>query len=318
MASGDFTRINSNIAAMNSLNSLRNINTKLGVHQMRLATGKRINEAAEDPAGLTIATKFRYRSSGLGVALDNIGDAKNLLAVAEGGLAKINDILIVMRDKTLQAASDALGSAERDAIKAQLDSYAKQIDNIVDETKWNNNQLLDGMATFKSYDDLGAEVTGVMTFQTGADSNEITTFTLKEFDATGAELFDGKHDSTSLGVDSLDVSIHGTPGDYSDPDPLNHTPGTGATGALETLDAAIAKVSKSLSSIGALSARLTFKEETLSVARVNTEAAFNRIMNADMASEQLEATKLQILQQTATAMLAQANMAPQSVLSLFR
>lgn len=293
MASGDFTRINSNIAAMNSLNSLRNINTKLGVHQMRLATGKRINEAAEDPAGLTIATKFRYRSSGLGVALDNIGDAKNLLAVAEGGLAKINDILIVMRDKTLQAASDALGKTERDAIKAQLDSYAEQIDNIVSETKWNDNKLLDGLQAF-SLDEASA---GTVTFQTGADANEITTFELKTTGATFG------HGSADLGVDKTTLVVD------------THTDATAAVGAL---DAAIETVSGSLSSIGALSARLTFKEETLSVARVNTEAAFNRIMNADMASEQLEATKLQILQQTATAMLAQANMAPQSVLSLFR
>lgn len=289
MASGDFTRINSNIAAMNALNSLRGINTKLGIHQMRLASGKRINEAAEDPAGLTIATKFRYRSSGLGVALDNIGDAKNLLAVAEGGLSKINDILIQMRDKSLQAASDALGSAERDAIKAQLDSFNEQIDNIVAETKWNGNTLLDGLSKFDS---------NKIVFQTGADADEKTEFTLA-----------ANHDSTGLSTKVADGAGDGAH-DVASYD--------NATAYIKRLDEAIETVSGSLSSIGALSARLTFKEETLSVARVNTEAAFNRIMNADMASEQLEATKLQILQQTATAMLSQANMAPQSVLSLFR
>ena len=86
MARADFTRIATNIAALNSLNALRNVNNKLATSQVRLATGLRINEAADDPAGLVIATKFRARSEGLGVAMDNIGDAKNLLAVAEGGL----------------------------------------------------------------------------------------------------------------------------------------------------------------------------------------------------------------------------------------
>jgi len=401
MASGDFTRINSNIAALNALNSLKSINNRLGVHQLRLATGKRINSAEDDPAGLTIATKFKYRARGLGTALDNIGDAKNLLAVAEGGLQKINDILIEMRDKALQAASDALGDDERTAIFRQLESYAEQINNIVDETKWNNNALLAGMAS-------------KMIFQTGADANEITEFQLSS-----------SHDAITLGVNvsetgsasveaktALPVGVSGlataTVGsgltelasgaytveitDYTaetdvaagsvtfrvldgngnavpiwsgdgngtvtsrtvtleqghnntvtlelgrgfEFDIHSRTAGTGsfmvdyrasggsvsnqanATAYLNDVASAIDTVSRNISYIGALSSRLSFKEETLMVARVNTEAAFNRIMNADMAYEQLEATKLQTLQQTATAMLAQANLAPQSVLNLFR
>ncbi len=136
MAQADITRIASNIAGLNSLNALNNVNTKLGIHQLRLATGKRINEAADDPAGLTIATKFNAKSRGLGgVALDNIGDAKNLLSVAEAGLTKINDILLVVRDKSEQAANDALGVAEREAIRKQIDELLTEIDKIVDETE---------------------------------------------------------------------------------------------------------------------------------------------------------------------------------------
>ena len=136
----DITRIASNIAGLNSLNALNNVNTKLGIHQLRLATGKRINEAADDPAGLTIATKFNAKSRGLGVALDNIGDAKNLLSVAEAGLTKINDILLVVRDKSEQAANDALGVAEREAIRKQIDELLTEIDKIVDETEWNGTR----------------------------------------------------------------------------------------------------------------------------------------------------------------------------------
>lgn len=387
MAQGDFTRINSNIGAMNALNSLKNINTQMGVRQLRLATGKRINEAADDPAGLTIATKFKYRASGLGTALDNIGDAKNLLAVAEGGLQKINDILVQIRDKSLQAASDALGSDERTAITNQITSYLTQIDNIVSETKWNGDQLIAGSIN--------------KNFQTGADGGEITNFSLAQnFSQTGGHLNIALGATVRADVDlviNADVTAFGngvTVGGKAELASGTYTVQTdaaankwrvvdqfgnavsissaangsgaltsdwqaaaagawdtgrgltitfadatlangeakavytsaggavdnsnNATGYLANVNDAISKVSKAISDIGALTARLTFKEETISVAKVNTEAAHNRIMNADMAAEQLEATKLSILQQTATAMLGQANQGPQSILSLFR
>lgn len=280
MAVADFSRINTNIGAFNALNSLKTVQNKLSVHQLRLATGKRINEAADDPAGMTIATKFAYRASGLGVALDNIGDAKNMLAVAEGGLQKIVDILVKMRDKAEQAASDTLGADERDAIKGQLDAYAAEITAIVDGTKWNDQTVLD----------LSAD----LVFQTGPDTDASSQITLAAADFQAV-------DGTSLAVDTLDV-----------------TSGANARTAMGTIDTAIATVTGNLQALGALVARLNFREETVTVAKVNVEAARSRIVDADMAYEQLEATKLQILQQTATAMLAQANAMPQNVLSLFR
>jgi len=130
MAQADYTRIATNIGALNALQSLRTINNKLGIHQQRLSTGKRINSAADDPAGLTIATKFLSRSEGMKVSLDNIGDAKNLLSVAESGVSRINDILVQMRNKVLSAASDTLGTEERAAIQTQLENYAAQIDDV--------------------------------------------------------------------------------------------------------------------------------------------------------------------------------------------
>ncbi|NLA06516.1 MAG: hypothetical protein GX872_02665, partial [Firmicutes bacterium] len=366
MAQADITRIASNIAGLNSLNALNNVNTKLGIHQLRLATGKRINEAADDPAGLTIATKFNAKSRGLGVSLDNIGDAKNLLSVAEAGLTKINDILLVVRDKAEQAANDALGVAEREAIRKQIDELLTEIDKIVDETEWNGTQLIDGTADLK--------------FQTGYLSDGVTPITLSK-----------AHDARKLGVNleaSLEVDestpvdevvaqigladVTGAPaprGDYTinvtftkgataDQNELKYevTGPTGfstiseeltgtagndkwgteidfgcgfkmklgtmpsasanksynvyfapanavdsnenATAYMSKIDDAIATVSDSIAKIGASVSRLTFKEETLVVAKINTEAAYSRIMNADMAAEQLEATKLQILQQT--------------------
>ncbi|MGB9596898.1 MAG: flagellin, partial [Candidatus Poribacteria bacterium] len=186
MAQADFTRISTNIAALNNLNSLRSINTKLGTAQLRLATGKRINQAADDPAGLTIAMKLSARNEGLKAALGNIGDAKNMLSVAEGGLQQINDLLIEMKAKATQAASDTLGADERDAIRQQLVSLAKQINDIVDETRWNNSRLLDGSVN--------------KTLQTGATNEDTTQWMLRTNSATATTGVG--HNAVELGVAS--------------------------------------------------------------------------------------------------------------------
>jgi len=518
MAQADFTRISTNIAALNNLNSLRSINTKLGTAQLRLATGKRINQASDDPAGLTIAMKLNARNEGLKAALGNIGDAKNMLSVAEGGLQQINDLLIEMKSKATSAASDTLGADERSAIQQQLQSLAKQINDIVGENKWNGTSLLDGnvnmtlqtgasdtdttkwiLNTGSAGDSHGALDLGVATGSTtvatlavasgstvdasfdtsteatGATSvssfdglEELATGTYKfkvadtATDATtgkaiqigtpagieeftggtsdvGFELSSGTYKLTvgaSGIIGSLDYTITDTTGtviatatgvdatattslvdaagkklgidikldaDMNTGDELefeyiaggqvkmelyqvngnseqlvnvdnngaddatdvtatkfymdagaSYDIGRGLEVALKAfgnikigdaskfmytqagdvsvdvstslaartymtaVDGAIGKVSGSLNNIGSLVARLNSKEITVGVDQVNTEASFNRIMNADMAYEQVESAKYQILQQTAVAMLAQANSAPQGILSLFR
>lgn len=284
MAQADFTRIASNIGALNSLNSLNSVNNKLAVHQQRLATGKRINSSGDDPAGLTIANKLQARSEGLKTALNNIADSKNLLSVADAGLSKMNGILVNMRNLSQSAMNDTMGSAERQAVLDQLSSYATQIDDVVKETKWNNVQLLSSSSNF--------------TFQTGADSTDTTTFTA----LTGL----------NSAASGLDVSISGTTTLTSASTSANF--GT----YMGQVDKAINTVSSKYANVGSLINRLSFKEEQLAVSQVNVEASYNRIMNADMAMEQLEATKFGILQQTGITMLAQANQAPQGVLSLFR
>lgn len=277
MATADFTRIASNIGALNALNSLKDVNTKLGIHQQRLATGQRINSAGDDPAGNTIANKLMARSEGMKTAQNNIADAKNLLAVADSGLGKMSDILVKMRNLAQTGASDTMGSDERDALVKQMTSYAEQLDDLTKQTKWNDTTLLS---------------TSALTFQTGADSADTTQFT----GLTGL-------DSAGLSV-SISLTSASTAANFAS--------------FMTTVDTAINTVSSKIADVGKLINKLTFKEEQLAVAQVNVEASYNRIMNADMAMEQLEATKYSILQQTSTTMLAQANTAPQGVLSLFR
>ena len=414
MAQVDFNRINTNIGAMNALNSLNNINTKLGIHQLRLATGKRINSAADDAAGWTIAAKLRVRAEGLGVAISNVGNAKNLMSVAEGNLQKILDLLSQMKSKATTGADDALGSEERSAINNELNELASQINDEVEKSTWNGQKLLSGSDT--SY-----------TFQVGAGTGDTLTFDMRSSDVgytggyTAASLqvdqgngtitlgtastyyvapgsynlmsiassattngnlsttltegyyslqvtnvaADGTGDgvitfrlldqdgsavqisSTSAGTGSLGTSAtvavaagtmttfdtgrgfkfqlgglaSGETGSFTfnfDKAGNNVNSSSSAQSYMAEIDDAISSVNKALSYIGARTNRMTLQEESLAISKVNTEAAQSRIMDADMAYEQFNATKLQILQQTATAMLAQANSAPQSILSLFR
>ena len=279
MAIGDSTRINTNIGAFNALNSLKSINRNLEISQLKLATGLRINEVADDPAGFVISRSLNARARGLAVAFDNVGTAKNVLSIAEGGLTNISDILLTIKDKVTQAASDTQGTAERQAIQSEIDQLTSEIDNIVTETTFNDRILLDGNYS--------------ASYQTG----EGTTNTLA-FAVSSASR------SSDLSIDSANVSSR-------------ITTATGASVALNNVNAAIDTTSRSLQAIGAVVARLTVKESNLSIAITNTKGTQSRIEDADIANSQLESTRLLILQQTATAQLAQANVTPQNVLALF-
>ena len=281
MAIGDSTRINTNIAAYNSLAALKRVNRELEHRQLKLATGLRINEVADDPAGFVISRRLDARIRGLSTAMDNVGTTKNVLSIAEGGLINISEILVTMKQKLIQAANDTLGYEERNAIRSELLQLEAEINDIVEETQFNKNILLDGTYTGKSFQ-TGEENTNVLLFSITANSS-----------------------ATGLGVDSPNVA--------------NNVFNSASAGFAQTqVDAAIETVSDTLQNIGAVIARLTVKEATLRIAITNTEAAKSRILDADLAKEQVESTRLQILQQTATAQLAQANIAPQNVLALFQ
>src|SRR5690606_25103125 len=141
MGLGDLTRINTNLQAMSSLKTLQKTNNELGMRQLRLATGSRLNQAEDDSAGYTISKKLEARVRGQAQALSNIGDAKSLLSVAEGSLNSIMDILHTMKEKTVQAASDTMGTAERTAIQNQLTALSDEIGDIIGDTTFNGTSL---------------------------------------------------------------------------------------------------------------------------------------------------------------------------------
>jgi flagellin len=294
MANVDVNRIAGNIGALNSLSSLQSINNQLAIHQTRLATGKRLNEAADDPAGMNMAITFDIRRNDMKTVLSTIGDSKNLLSTAEGGLRKISDILVKMKNKALEAMGDTIGDNERTAIAAQLNQFSHEINDTVAATQWNGTDLLKTNGTLKL-------LTGVK----GDGTGSTTDFTFTQNGYT----------SNSLGLKDVDNEGGGGAATYalSDLSTANVK-----ANVIDKVNTAIGNVKTGITETGTMSARLTFKEDSMMTAYNNTESAYNRIMNADMASEQVEASKYSILQQTATAMLSQANAAPQFLLSLFR
>ena len=277
MSFGDLTRVNTNVQSLQSLQALQQTNAELGLRQMRLATGSRINRAEDDSAGYSIAKKLEARVRGQAQALANVGDAKSMLTVAEGSLNTIMDILQTMKEKTVQAANDTLGSSERTAVKNQLNALSAEIVDILADTTFN------GTAMFATG--------GVsLTFQVNAESGDTFAASIASISVTGLGVASG----------SLVVSSAGA-----------------ASSTLAAVDTAITSIATRLGALGDAQSRLSFKMDNLMTSMTNYESARSRIADADFAKEQMEVVKLQILQQTGTAALAQSNVAPQQVLSLF-
>ncbi len=295
------TRINTNIGALNALKSLNDVGDRLAVAQLRLATGKRINSAGDDAAGYSIAKKFDARVKGLGQALNNIGSAKNLIAVAEGHLNNIVDILTQMKTRATQAADDSLGTSERNAIKKELQELATQLDLENTQATWNSKNIFKGTSNASS-----SNTDVQFQFQIAAGSStsvDTLTFNLLDTDNVSIDSNNTAFSSAGLRVSSASIDVSSA---------------ASAQDLMGKIDTAISDVSKALSYVGSVVNRLTYQESSLTVAKTNTESARSRIEDADMAYEQLDATNLQILQQSATAMLAQANTGPQAILSLFK
>ncbi len=280
MSFGDITRISTNVQAMQSYSTLQGTNSELGIRRQRLSTGSKLNRAEDDSASYSIAKKLESRVRGQGQALSNIGDAKGMLTVAEGGLNSTMDILQTMKEKAVQAGNDTLGAKERTAIQSQLEELSAEINDIAGNTDFNGKKLLDGSF---------ASGTAELSFQVGADQGD--TFAVNI----------GAASSGALGVAAASIDVSNA---------------SAAGGTLASIDAAIGTVSDNIASLGDSQTRLSFKQENLSTAKTNYEASRSRLEDADFAKEQMEIAKLQILQQTGNASLAQANASSQSVLQL--
>ena len=292
--------INQNIAALNSYRNLSTTQNDLSKSLEKLSSGLRINRAADDAAGLAISEGLRAQINGTKQAVRNAQDGISVVQTAEGALTETHSILQRMRTLSVQAANDGGLSADaKTNIQDEISELTKELDRISATTEFNGTKLLDG-----SYN---------ATFQVGAN--------VSESDKIRVTIADGVS-SVALGVDELDVTTPGTPGtpEQAGPPIVPAVPGTpsGAEAAIGLIDAAIATVSKQRSGLGAVQNRFDHTINNLNVAVENLSASESRIRDTDMAQEMVAFTRSQILSQAGTAMLAQANQAPQGVLQLLR
>jgi len=273
-------RINTNISAMNAHRTLGANDAALGKSLARLSSGLRINSASDDAAGLAIAEKFKAQVKGLGQAAANAQDTINLVQTAEGALNETEAILQRMRELAVQAANDTLVTNDRTAIKDELDQLSAEIDGIAARTQYNTKDLLSGDFA-----------TTPMTFQIGANENQTISLTIGDMSADGL----------SAQTSDLTVSSH-----------------TFASAAIADIDTAISTVSTQRAKLGSVINRLEHTINNLNVQRENMASSESRIRDLDMAAEVSNLSRAQILAQSSQAMLAQANAAPQGVLSLLR
>jgi flagellin len=284
-------RINNNLMAMNTHRQLGIANNGGAKSMEKLSSGYRINRAGDDAAGLAISEKMRGQIRGLNMASRNAQDGISMIQTAEGGLQEAHAILQRMRELATQGANDTYVSADKGNLVDEMKELTKEIGRIKDTIQFNTKKLLNGTA--------GSGVT----FQVGANSGEAMKV---NFAASGISL------SGIFSVLSGMVLSDGT-GAIS-----GGSNSSGFQSAIDRINAQIGTVSKGRSLLGAVQNRLEHTIKNLDNASENLQAAESRIRDVDMAKEMMEQTKQNILQQASTAMLAQANQAPQTVLQLLR
>jgi flagellin len=274
MAVSSGARILTNTNAVNTYNVFNATTKKVGTIGLRLSTGIRLNQAGDDPASFTISRKMQSKSRSIAQAINNTGDAKSLLAIAEGGLLSISELVLTIKEKISQATNGTFGPMELAGVLTQVDDYLHEIDDIIAQTKFSDQKLLSGNFTNR-------------VFQIGPDPGDIITVSI-----------DTLISSADFGLDGITVD--------------------NITTFIASVDHALNTLSMQIQYIGSLSNRLDSKENMLSVSKTNVDASVSRMYDADLAKEQMEMVKLQILQNTETAQLTQANAAPQLYLQLFQ
>jgi len=271
----------------------------------RLSSGKRINSAADDAAGLAISEKMKAQMNGLAQAQRNAQDGISMIQTAEGALKETHSMLQRMRELSVQASNDTNTNEDRAQIQKEIHQLSSQIQDISEQTQFNTKELLNG--------DLQGSA-NAQTFQVGANKGETLSLQIKNMGVSTGGLDvnagDVKLVSGTMVVDT------GALATTASGNSIDVTTQSGAAAAIKTIDDAIQDVSDERSKLGAVQNRLDHTINNLSATEENLTAANSRIRDVDMAKEMMNLSKQQILSQAGTAMLAQANQMPQGVLQL--
>ncbi len=287
--------IHTNYSSLLTQTNLNKTNNALATNQQRLGTGLRINSAADDAAGLQIATRMNAQTKGMAVALRNVSDASSLLQTADGALNEMTDIMQRMKDLATQSANGTNSDADRKSMQAEYNELGKELGNIMDNTSFAGEKLFSSDPTNRT-----AKFNDKVNFQIGATSAETL------------EL------NVSSGVASLATSLSGISAPFSDSTVSGSeiTTVSGAQNMIDKLTGALDKVGELRGQFGANINRLNHTANNLANIKDNTEMARGRIMDADFASESAMMSKNSMLMQSGISMLKQTGQMPSMVMSL--
>jgi flagellin len=272
-------RIATNIASQSVQKNLKEVSNAGNAQLEKLSSGKRITKASDDAAGLAIATNLEAQTKGLRQATRNANDGISLVQTAEGGLNETSNILVRLRELTVQAASDTVGEQERGFLDKEYQQLSKEVDRISDSTTFNGSQLLNGKGK------------GSMDFQVGAFAGEQNKITF---------------DSSETDSSTSSIGINGT-GIGSKDDALS---------AISTVDSAISKVSGQRANLGSIQSRLGSTVKNLETQTINQDSARSVIQDVDVAEASAALASNNVVKNAAVSTLAQANQIPMSALRL--
>lgn len=308
------TVINTNIKSLVSQNALTRNSRDLSAAMEQLSTGKRINSAKDDAAGLAISSRMTSQIRGLDQAVRNANDGISLLQTTEGALVEVTNMMQRMRELAVQAANDTYTSRDRESLDLEFQELKQEIHRVAQTTQWNGMNVLNNSTNIANAIGTGGTtadptVTGTevrfVQFQVGANANQTISFALKDFSIFA---------STGVGAPPTHAIFGGSAGIHD----IDITTAADSNNAIGQIDNAINALNDERAFFGATMNRLTYAGDNLTNISRNTSESRSRILDADYAKASSELARTQIIQQAATAVLAQANMDQQSVLKLLQ
>ena len=289
--------VNTNIGASLAQAALVKNQRALDTAMEQLSTGSKINSAADDAAGLAISTRMTSQINGLNMAVKNANDAINMVNTAEGALIEMTNMLQRMRELALQASNGTTDVNDRSYLNSEYQALYAEIDRIADNTEWNGRTILDNSAD--------GSASGFVEFQVGMDTGQVISVDFGNFtNVSGSGTF---ADFVSAGATAGTISATTT-----------SQAQLTSSAAIGSIDTALDAISNQRATLGGVANRLTFSVDNLTNISVNASASRSAIMDTDYAASTTDLARASIIAQAGTAMLAQANQLPQTVLALLQ
>ena len=287
--------VNTNVSATIAQNALMKNERAMNTAMERLSTGSRINGAKDDAAGLAISSRMTSQIRGLDMGIRNANDAISMLQTADGAMIEVTNMLQRMRELAIQSSNGTTTEDDRNYLNAEYANLISEMERIANNTQWNGRSILQG--------DANAAGDSNVAFQVGANGGQTVAVDFGDISQSGSTEFA----AFSAGATGSFISAQTTASAI-----------TTGTAAVTAIDSAITAVNTQRATFGAAVNQLTYAIDNLASVKVNAEASRSRVLDADYARETSELARTQIIQQAGTAMLAQANQLPQTVLSLLQ